>query len=204
MYGGIYFSSFLFLLSVVLKPTWMLSLLGNACWHWWGLSKVKRLLNARKRFPKAASSWRPWFPQLWSVVEPFTRRRMELAAVLWGRTMVTFNDSGQGEKFTERSTTYSSSINSIGWVFSKEIWVVCGAFFLLTNPLLSHRFDLWTQVLNIHINEVFIQALSHPALSWQRRKIWFVCMEEKCVCRCVLELPSVHLEVSYLISKQYQ
>lgn len=55
--------------------------------------------------------------------------------------------------------------------------VVCGVFFLLMKSLLSHRFDFCIQVLNIHINGVFIQALSHPALSWQCGKIWFVCME---------------------------
>lgn len=33
-------------------------------------------------------------------VEPLTRRRMELAAVLWGRTTVTVNDSGHGGKLS--------------------------------------------------------------------------------------------------------
>lgn len=33
-------------------------------------------------------------------VEPLARRRMELAAVLGARTMVTFNDRGQGGKLS--------------------------------------------------------------------------------------------------------
>lgn len=80
---------------------------------------------------------------------------------------------------------YSIGVSSVGWqclVQRIEVLVGWGFFFLLTWPLLSHRFDFCTQVSSIHTKGIFLQALSHQALSWWCRKIWFVCTEEKCVC----------------------
>lgn len=63
---------------------------------------MRKLLSAGERLPKAASSPMPQFPQLQSIAVRGAARRENgvlsilEAAVLWGRTMVVFNDSGRG------------------------------------------------------------------------------------------------------------